>query len=175
MINLWFIFLNFIPVCLMDAWRMTKVMIPMWGYNSTGAGTYNADASDNGELSMFAFWYAYVIVLASILFSPLTALINIACIVWLHWTGSEDFGYYLALLLFKNPEKYEDTHVFVTVCGVQFPAELYWLGLPRKIGFITIPSILSFVCGKKVLGRKFVIFVILNIIFVIGLKFIEGV
>jgi hypothetical protein len=184
MIDLLFVFINLLVASLYDAWRMTRSVLIYWGYGASSDTSYNPGisndgtfASDEGELSMFAFWYFYVISLAVILYclgyySLGMAIGSVLSVLWLHWTGNEDLGYYFGLLFFKNPKKYEDTHEFVNVFGVQIPASLYWLALPRKIGFITIPSIIGWVCGKDVPGKKFVRFAVFNIILVVVLHYL---
>jgi hypothetical protein len=175
MINLLFIFGNILTCSFIDAWSMTKTILPYWGYCNAGFTGYNPTASEESaemnaqnSFSFFAFWYFYVIISAYLLFDWQAALVNIICIALLHWTGSEDLGYYLFVnTVFPNPPKYQTSHKFVKVLGLELPESLYWLATPRKIWFFTVPSVIGFVCGQKVEGRKFFFFAISIIAIVI--------
>ena len=43
---------------------------------------------------------------------------------------------------------------------------------PRKVGFITIPSLMGLVLGKDIPGKKFVWFVLLNVLLIVVLSII---
>jgi hypothetical protein len=171
MINLLFVFINLIVISVYDIWKMAKSEFLYWGYGEQ-VGAYNDSASQAASLSQFAIWYFYVVTSAFLLFSWEKALVNIACIVFLHWCGIEDLLYFLFARWIKLPQKYLDTHPQIKILGFGIPVSLYWLSVPRKIGFITIPSIIGFVCGKDVPGKRFVIFSMSAIVFITILSFI---
>ncbi len=168
--SLIFIFVNIAAISIYDIWKMAKSEFLYWGYGEQ-VGAFNAKASEAASLSQFALWYFYVMVTAFLLFSPLIALENIASIMFLHWCGVEDFLYFIFARWIKLPDKYLATHLQFKILGFGIPVNLPWLAEPRKIGFITIPSIIGLICGKNVDGKIFVIFASLMMILVAGISF----
>lgn len=172
MISLLFIFLNFLAICTYDAWKMTKSELIYWGYGGKEINAYDADASEAASISQYSLWYFYVIFTAIGYFGLLGGLINLLCILFLHWCGLEDFGYFTMTRWIKNPPKYIATHKFIRIFGIDFPEKAYWLGTPRKVWFFTIPSLMGFVCGTEVPAKKFVALVLSAVAFIILLSFI---
>jgi hypothetical protein len=138
---------------------MAKSEMPYWGYddNPTTVPYVNKSASEWASLTQFVLFYVYMGLLAFAYFEPITAIVNIVCIAFLHWCGVEDLLYFLLSNIIKLPKEYLDTHP--QILGI--PKSLYWLSEPRKIWFVTIPSIIGFVCGKDVPRWKFLILTII--------------
>jgi hypothetical protein len=145
---------------------MSKSEFLYWGYGDL-PGFYNPEASEAASLSQFAFWYFYVVVGAFLLFSPLTALLNIFAIIFLHWCGIEDLGYFLFARWIKLPPKYLATHPQIKILGFGIPETLPWLAKPRKIGPLIIPSIIGWLCGDQVPAKKFLALTISAILLII--------
>jgi hypothetical protein len=168
MLNFLFRFIHLLAVSFYDCWKMTKSELVYW-YEGKN---YIASASEAASVSQFAFWYFYVFVTAFILFDPLTALLNIVCVVFLHWCGVEDLLYYFWMRWFPPPAKYYEYHPMIKILGFEIPKSLYWLSRPRIVAGITIPSIIGFVCGKEVEAKRFVVFTTSMMVLVAVLSFI---
>jgi hypothetical protein len=170
MINLLFILINLFVISVYDVWKMAKSELIYWGYGDDSTTVpgfgFNKQASEAASLSQFALFYFYVISSAFLLFTWQIALINIVCIIFLHWCGVEDLLYFLFTRWIKLPAKYLMTHPQIKILGFNIPAILPWLGVSRKIGFITVPSIIGTILGRYVPGKKFVILGLLAIIFI---------
>jgi hypothetical protein len=168
--NLLFIFAHLAAISIYDIWKMSKSELIYWGYNADGKGNYNDSASEAASISQFAFWYFYVFFTAFSIFPLQIAIVNILCIIFLHWTGSEDLGFFIFSRWIKLPEKYKETHPSIKILGFEIPKNLSWLSRSRKVWIVTIPSLIGFVCGKEVEGKRFVLFAVSMIIIVVILQ-----
>jgi hypothetical protein len=167
MVDLRFVYFVLLITSLRDVFTMAKSELIYWGYNKEGKGAYNEVASDNASLIQFAFMYSYAIVVDIVLwhfgyYTIWKALGNIVFIAWLHWTGTEDFWFFVFSKWVKLPAEYIAKHPTWRISLFDFPRYLEWLSRPRKIGFITIPSIIGRFCGVKVPATNFVLFVLVN-------------
>ena len=169
MINLYFIFGNHLLWALYDLTKMSRSEMPYWGYDDDPdtIPKVNKSASEWASLTQFGLFYIYTIALSFATFEPITAIVNLICIVFLHWCGVEDLFYFLLSNIIKLPKEYTDSHP--NKLGI--PDTLYWLALPRKVWFVTIPSIIGFVCGKDVPRWKFVILSSSAVLLIIRLSF----
>ena len=169
MINLYFIFGNLLLWALYDLTKMSRSEMLYWGYDNdpNTIPKVNKSASEWASLTQFGLFYIYTGALAFSMFDFLTAIVNIVCIIFLHWCGVEDLFYFLLSNIIKLPKEYLDTHP--QTFGI--PKTLYWLAEPRKIWKITIPSIIGFACGEDVPGWKFVILSSSAIVSIIILSF----
>jgi hypothetical protein len=185
MLDLLFVFFFLISTSWKDIWTMTKVELIYWGYNPSRVSSYNPGntsgnnygASEAASVGQFLLMYFYAFAAAFVLYTTgiytwQTCVYSLSALIWLHWTGVEDLGYYLLERWFKNPQEYDETHPFYTIVGFHIPKNLSHLSRPRKVWFITIPSIIGFVCGQDVPGKKFLAFTLLNIVLVIIVSFI---
>ena len=167
MINLPFIFSNLLLWALYDIWKMAKSETLYWGYKPGATPYVDKQASEQASLSQFALLYTYTILLALSRFTLIDAGVNMGCIAFLHWCGVEDLKYFLLSNFITLPKEYLDSHP--NKLGI--PDTLYWLALPRKVWFVTIPSIIGFVCGKDVPRWKFVLLSSSAILLIIILSF----
>jgi hypothetical protein len=144
---------------------MSRSEMPYWGYDNdpNTIPKVNKSASEWASLTQFGLFYIYTIALSFATFEPITALVNIVCIIFLHWCGVEDLFYFLLSNIIKLPKEYLDSHP--QTFGI--PKTLYWLS-EKRYG---IPSIIGFACGKNVPGWKFVLLSSSAIILIIVLSF----
>lgn len=163
-----------------DIWTMAKSELPYWFYDDdpTTIPHINEKASDAASISQFALMYFYALSAAFVLYnlgnySWQTVVGSLGALLWLHWTGTEDLGYYIFQRWIKFPKEYLDTHKFINILGWQIPINQSWLSRSRKVWFVNIPSIMGWVLGKDVPVKKFLIFVLLNIVLIVGLSFIK--
>jgi hypothetical protein len=165
MATLIFVFINLLIIACYDCYKMAKSEMIYWGYG-VDSGAFNQLASDAASISQFILWYIYVFITAFAILPFFTALLNIALIGLLHWCGMEDLFFFLWARWIKLPIKYLAIHPTFNFLGFAIPTSLYWLSIPRKIGSITIPSLIGKVCGNEVQGKKFLTFT-LSIIFIV--------
>jgi hypothetical protein len=176
-IDLRFVLFFSLSTSFRDIWNMAKVELPSWGYRSDHVGEFDAETSDQSSIAQFALMYIYAASAALVLYltgyySWQVSVCSLTSLAWLHWTGNEDLGYYVFQKMIKFPKEYIDTHKFISVCGFQIPLNLDWLSRTRKVWFVPIPSIMGWVLGKDVPGKKFVIFALANLALVIALAYL---
>jgi hypothetical protein len=175
-IDLRFVFFFLLSTSFRDIWNMSKTELPSWGYNPEHKGVYIPSASEASSIGQFVLMYFYVAIASLVLYNLgyyiwQIALCNILAIGWLHWTGSEDLGYYAFEIILRHPKEYETTHAYYNICGFHIPKLLPWLARTRKLWFIKIPSIMKVFCGVEIEGKKFVAFALLNIIIIVALAY----
>lgn len=178
MLSILFQLYHFIPLIFYDAYRQNKSESIYWYGENNQGGYYNEKASDASSHGQFGFWYYFVILNAIILyalgyFQWYQVISNIAFTIFLHWCGVEDLGYSIVSMIkyFNHPEGYYQRHPSTKICGIELPKESYWLSKARELfGFITIPSIIGFICGERVPAKKFFLLSIGSIIFIILLS-----
>jgi hypothetical protein len=146
MMNLAFILAQFVFISLFDIWQMAKAEILYWN-----RGWYDQAASENTSLGQFAFWYAEVIVcLIGYYGLSWKALIVLMQILFLHYSGLEDYLFFVFATWIKLPEIWWTRRESVKILFWRLPAIMPWLSEPR----IGIPSLWMPLWGGQQVSAK---------------------
>jgi hypothetical protein len=105
------------------------------------------EESEAASVSQFALWYFFAAVIAYLLFGLsfigiINIILNLACIVLLHYAGLEDVLFYTVAMIpyFALPREYWTDRICQWIFGVRFPSYLPWLARTRKVLWMTIKS-----------------------------------
>ena len=147
MFILLFIAIQFILISLYDIWQMAKAEIVYWEDINAALPNLTPEqqvaiqqqktaGSNATSLGQFVFWYSEI--LLSILgfwgTTPL-ALIILGLIMFLHYSGLEDWLYFVFASFIEIPESWWAYHSSIKILFWKFPTELPWLA-ETKLGFI---------------------------------------
>jgi hypothetical protein len=176
-INLWFVFGMFMPISLYDCYKMAKSELPYWM-----KGGYQEEPSEAASMSQFALWYFFCFLIISIIqyftapsifIGILNVILNVTCIVLLHYAGLEDVLFYAAAMIkgFELPDTYWENRGWDKIFGIRFPRRLEWLARTRKIGWMTIKSKwIPMFAGKDVHIRGLLLSIVIACNIIIALR-----
>ena len=163
-----FIILQFILCALYDVWQMAKAELIYWealNNASPEALKLKQQASNNTSLGQFAFWYSeiFVSIFAFWGFSWIASII-LALILFLHYSGLEDWLYFVFSSFIKLPDSWWASRKTVKILFWKFPEQLPWLAVTR-LGFIHSYWIPLW-AGSQVDAKRFTVCVAVSLLIV---------
>lgn len=142
-----FIIVQFLIIALYDIWQMAKAELLYWEMLSItitndaidtqdNAYKLKEKASENTSIGQFVFWYAEVIIGILALWGlSITSAIVLGLIMFLHYSGLEDWLFFVFANYIKLPDAWWRNRVSTEILFWKFPASLDWLAKTR-FGFI---------------------------------------